>query len=585
LESALAKDTFKKIHVEAWEKFDAAKAAKIKYTAVLLCHSKESAFIEIGNLRNSIPLLSIPDYVFESPSGSYCSLRKSDEAAAFGAFGSDIYPEGVAKEIEEQLGLPLPVAKCASLGEIAAAYMPKHFLLRLGAKLLSRGIPFDMDKFFDRFDFYVLNQPSFIRKVPTGLPGLLDRFGSPENRERIDSKGVPAIPKSEIVWDFDQLIEMTSGSMAKVLGDQYAALDTYERRARLPMPPYLFLTRVTGIDASFGKFEPSSIDFEYDIKGDCVLRMTKNIISRVLLTEAAHAAILIVAYLGVDVIFKGDVGYRVIESKSAFHSEEIPVVGDTFKATLKLTEFTKVGSVMLIHLDFVCYLGDELILHIEQTGGFFSYKFLDSQKAVNPPEAPYKNFGDLQIPAFRYRANQKAFVDLEKFFDGEFGPNLYPSKDSTLAERLYIPSNARLLDRIISIEQSGGKHGLGYVSAEMDLDVDHWAFDIHFINDPVLPGTLLAEAANQIMAYFAIHAGYFDDGKFWIYCVNGLAVKTSFLGPVRRVKSTLQYKWHIKSLRESENKVTIISDFDVFCQGGYVCNMDDISLIIERDNT
>ena len=71
-----------------------------------------------------------------------------------------------------------------------------------------------------------------------------------------------------VVWDEDDLLEFAAGDIAGVFGPEYAVIDSFARRVRLPMPPYLLVTRVTRLDATRGSFKPSSITTEYDIPHD-----------------------------------------------------------------------------------------------------------------------------------------------------------------------------------------------------------------------------------------------------------------------------------------------------------------------------
>ena len=41
------------------------------------------------------------------------------------------------------------------------------------------------------------------------------------------------------------------------------------------------------------------------------------------------------------------------------------------------------------------------------------------------------------------------------------------------------------------------------ISAEVDLKVDHWVFAEHFPADPIFPGSLIIEAAGQLLALWA----------------------------------------------------------------------------------
>ena len=63
--------------------------------------------------------------------------------------------------------------------------------------------------------------------------------------------------------------------------------------------------------------------------------------------------------------------------------------------------------------------------------------------------------------------------------------------------KLFGPGRAQLpigemlmVDRIIEINETGGKSRRGQIIAELDITPDLWFFDRHFINDPVMPGCL-----------------------------------------------------------------------------------------------
>ena len=64
----------------------------------------------------------------------------------------------------------------------------------------------------------------------------------------------PALPvseskirNSEVVWAQADLVEFAQGKIAPVFGHEYAIIDTYRRRVRLPTHPYLLVSRVTKV--------------------------------------------------------------------------------------------------------------------------------------------------------------------------------------------------------------------------------------------------------------------------------------------------------------------------------------------------
>jgi 3-hydroxyacyl-[acyl-carrier protein] dehydratase/trans-2-decenoyl-[acyl-carrier protein] isomerase len=86
------------------------------------------------------------------------------------------------------------------------------------------------------------------------------------------------------------------------------------------------------------------------------------------------------------------------------------------------------------------------------------------------------------------------------------------SKEDLLAcarGELFGPGNAQLpappmlmFDRITNVSSSGGAHGKGFITAELDIRPDLWFFACHFLGDPVMPGCLGLDAMWQLVGFF-----------------------------------------------------------------------------------
>jgi len=80
--------------------------------------------------------------------------------------------------------------------------------------------------------------------------------------------------------------------------------------------------------------------------------------------------------------------------------------------------------------------------------------------------------------------------------------------------RMFGPGNAQLplppmlmFDRIITINDTGGKNNKGQIIAELDVKPDLWFFDCHFVGDPVMPGCLGLDAMWQLVGFYLGWAG------------------------------------------------------------------------------
>jgi 3-hydroxyacyl-[acyl-carrier protein] dehydratase / trans-2-decenoyl-[acyl-carrier protein] isomerase len=107
--------------------------------------------------------------------------------------------------------------------------------------------------------------------------------------------------------------------------------------------------------------------------------------------------------------------------------------------------------------------------------------------------------------------------------------------------KLFGPENAQLplpnmlmMDRILSITDTGGLYDKGHITAELDVNPSLWFFDCHFRGDPVMPGCLGLDAMWQLVGF---HLGW-----------SGLPGKGRALG-VGEVKFTGQVTNDIKVVR------------------------------------
>lgn len=114
---------------------------------------------------------------------------------------------------------------------------------------------------------------------------------------------------------------------------------------------------------------------------------------------------------------------------------------------------------------------------------------------------------------------------------------------------LFGPGNAQLplppmlmLDRIVSISETGGNADKGIVIAELDINPDLWFFKCHFPGDPVMPGCLGLDAMWQILGFFLAWSGGLGHGR-----ALGSG-STKFTGQVTQSCKLVSYQIDIKRL-------------------------------------
>jgi PfaB family protein len=315
-----------------------------------------------------------------------------------------------------------------------------------------------------------------------------------------------------IVWDETDLITFADGKIADVFGEEYAIIDTYPYRVRLPLPPYLLVHRVTKLDARRGEFKPSSLTTEYDIPLNAWYSVDGQI-PWAIASEAGQCDLLLISYLGIDFLTQGKRYYRLTDYTMTF-MDELPKEGETLRYQIRIESFMQAGPALFFNFGYDCFVGEKRVYCM--TGGragFSSEAELARGKGIvfsrieeeERRTAPKQRFSPLlHCDKTRFERD-----DLLHVTRGNIAACLGPAYHQSGANpSLRFAAEAiMMLDRIVSIDIGGGPWGAGEVVAEKDLAPDHWYFPCHFQDDHVLAGTLITEGCVQLLQFYMLYLG------------------------------------------------------------------------------
>ncbi len=112
---------------------------------------------------------------------------------------------------------------------------------------------------------------------------------------------------------------------------------------------------------------------------------------------------------------------------------------------------------------------------------------------------------------------------------------------------LFGPGNAKLplppmlmFDRITEINDKDGALKKGSLKAELNIKKDHWFFDCHFKEDPVMPGCLGLDAMWQLVGFYLGWIG--NPGKGRALGVGTVKFTGEVLQNVKLVKYEIDMK-------------------------------------------
>ena len=325
--------------------------------------------------------------------------------------------------------------------------------------------------------------------------------GSLETEVIPSSKTSPQAEKSRtkppgVIFDHQDLLEFAGGKISNVFGPEYGEIDTFERCVRLPMDPYLLVSRVTELNAKLGKFEPSTITTEYDIpKGAWFC--TDAQIPWAVAVESGQCDLMLISYLGIDFECRGDQVYRLLDCTLTY-LDDMPREGQTLRYEISINSFARHDQNLLFFFNYKCYVGDKMVLRMDNgCAGFFSNEDLAQGRGVIRSKDELKILENAKKQTFTPLLNcdKKQFKREELLHLSEgnpascFGPDYhFPNQNSSLK---MAPESLLMTDRVVSVDINGGPWGLGEVLAEKDLAPDHWYFPCHFKDDPVLALSLI----------------------------------------------------------------------------------------------
>ncbi|MBW2180542.1 MAG: type I polyketide synthase, partial [Deltaproteobacteria bacterium] len=400
----------------------------------------------------------------------------------------------------------------------------------------------------------------------------------------------PVIQKTEAkaappAFSKDMCMEFAIGSIARVLGPKFEIIDTYKTRVRLPDEPLMLVDRIVSIHGEKLSLGSGRIVTQHDVLSDAwYLDAGKAPIC--ISVEAGQADLFLCSYLGIDHMVKGKRCYRLLDASVIFH-RGLPQPGDTITYDINIDKFIKQGDTYLFFFNFKGTINDQpLISMSDGCAGFFTEEEVVNSGGIiltQEDTAPAKgimpsDWTDL-VPMEVETYDEGSLSELRK--GNVFGCFGILFQGIELNAALRLPSGKmKLIDRVLHLDPKGGRYGMGVIKAEADVYPDDWFLTCHFMDDMVMPGTLMYECCAHTLRVFLLRLGWVTEKSD--VCFEPIIGKKAVLkcrGPVTPDTKKVVYEVEIKELGYGPEPF-VIADANMYADGHRIVMFKDMSMKI-----
>lgn len=293
-------------------------------------------------------------------------------------------------------------------------------------------------------------------------------------------------------FDYASLLACAWGRPSEAFGPMYARFDSPRRVARLPGPPYHFMSNVPHVEGKIGGMEVGSVAvIDYDVpRGEWYFGQNAAYAMpfAVMLETALQPCGWLASYAGGALAAEENLYFRNLDGTGTQH-HEIPDDIGTLRVRTKLTSVSESDGIVIMGFDVKMHAGDKEIYTLKTVFGFFPGDTMKNQLGLPTTTE--------QRAALVDTSDTK--IDLTSYPERYFGGTLKLAKDDML-----------MIERVTGLWLDGekaGKAGIGRVRAEKSIVAKQWFFKAHFYQDPVQPGSLGIEAMLQALQVLAIEIG------------------------------------------------------------------------------
>ena len=378
-------------------------------------------------------------------------------------------------------------------------------------------------------------------------------------------------------------LEFARGSVSAVLGKDFSEVDSFPTRVRLPDEPLMLVDRILHIEGEARSMTHGRVVTEHDIHSDSWY-LDGGRIPTCIAVEAGQADLFLSGYLGIDFQTRGLAVYRLLDAKVCFH-QSLPQAGSVIHYDIRIERFFRQAATWLFRFSFEATVdGEPLLTMTEGCAGFFTAADLASGRGI------VRTAMDLQPVPGKRAVDWEEFVpmgiesysadQLEALRAGDFAECFGPRFANLRFNRPAVPPAGlmKLVHRIAHLDPAGGRFGLGLIRGEADIHPGDWFLTCHFVDDRVMPGTLMFECCLHTLRIFLLRLGWIvEQDQTALEPVPGVVSQLKCRGQVVETTALVTYEVAIKELGYRPEPY-VIADALMYADGKPIVEVTNMSL-------
>jgi len=385
------------------------------------------------------------------------------------------------------------------------------------------------------------------------------------------------------MFPYAACMEFAIGKIGNVLGPDFAEIDSHPTRVRLPDQPLMLCHRILSVEGTPKSLTSGRCVTEHDVVPNAWY-LDGGVAPVCISVEAGQADLFLCSYLGIDFKTKGKRVYRLLDATIHFH-RGLPQPGETMRYDIRIDRFVQQGDTWLFFFHYDGTINGEPFLTMRDgCAGFFTHEEVRNSGGVILKDAeqmpPALTMWQSPIPVRAEEHYSEQQIDalrvgnLAACFGDAFASIPYRGTP-------FLPSGKmRLVHRVTHLNTNGGRYNRGLIRAEADIHPDDWFLTCHFVDDMVMPGTLMYECCAHTLRIYLLRIGLIADPAHVRYePIPMHPAKLLCRGPVLQSTKIVTYEIHIMELGFNPQPFVIVEAI-MYADGQRIVRFDKMSMQI-----